>query len=281
MMKVSNKTTAEQALKTLQSEFREVTSIYIPSGIVPPAAILFIIVSPLAGAVASLVVGVGVVLIWGFVAFIQKTKRRLNTPITWVLAIITIGISVFTLFYAGFCAGYVIAALDRLIKNRNRMVTKTFAVLAGIMAGLLLAYFLPNPDKSEGIFLKWFCLAVGSIIIIGGATSYALDEFSKRRFCESCKVFMAEGMQSGLTWADTKLLQDSIAQAQEMNVSTQFLQKSGSDVRLKVWKCPKCGSGYLEGFANFKAEWEENGNSESLTKEWLILSVNARKEKHA
>lgn len=294
---VPDKKAAEQALQALQTEFEEVPSAYVPSGIVPPAAMLWMLLAALLGGAAAAVVGsLGVALTLGCVvggaAFFANTAkgdpgaRGAQGVVAAVLTVVFLGASCASFVVAGLFAGRLTAAVDRRVANRNRKAAGGFAALAGCVAILLLAYLLPlgvrhgwalldipTGDVSGAVAFGWFLFAIGAVILLAIAVDHALEEFSKRRFCESCSVVMSEPMRGGMTWAGARALKDSVARGVAADLAASLREQRGLDVLVTAWKCPRCGIGFLECRAHFDAEWQEGGNSRRLTRQWLIASV--------
>lgn len=185
----------------------------------------------------------------------------------------------------GWTAAAVCTGMGQVGKNRNIPAAIAFSVAAALVAlllGHLTAALLPDwltlaalrnllGPWVDSAALTVACLGSVLALVVAGITGRNL--IHSRKFCEDCEQFMTETTLRPLGLGGLKALAVALND-RDLDAAADLLNApAGQEGIPKLFDCPRCGRGYLELTAKFRASWKGSEGDETKAEEWLAASV--------
>ncbi len=299
---VATSAAAEGLYEAHKQRFPTTSSAYVPSGALPASALLWIAIGgvvavPSAALAGAILGGVTLVLaaLMGLVIAVVAACGFVVCITVLIELGIVLGGALLTFGGMGFAAGWIVATMSgRLGKNRNAWAAAAIAVPAALVAVAIVAaipqvavLFVGPPDPGSDFAIStlvhtaaelgWMqitTIVVGAIIAMAAAGFYAFEEVGAQKFCEPCDEHMKDDTLNGTSfdvaaWAFERAHAGDIA-----SIAAQLATQTGIDVAHQLFRCPKCGAGYLESTGHLRAEWlDSKGNKSDRHYEWLCFSM--------
>lgn len=304
---VASEAEAKSYVASVQIELPPAKSAYVPSGKLPPIAILWLAFGAAAGVPAGALTGVliggismALVALIGFVLGLMATMcgRVLCIIALLELAVALIGAG---LTFAGIGAvpAWLAAAAGKYGKNRNKWAAMVVSLPAAVVAFAIVvavpqvaAYLVGPADPADDFALStlvhmladpsWLTLALyglGFLVTLGTAAFAAGEAVSAQKFCEPCERYMDEAHLHPMRFDVAKWTIEALRGGAGPDVASHVASESGPDVDPHVFGCPNCARGYFEATAHVHADWVDGrGTSQSRTEEWLCASIETAPE---
>jgi hypothetical protein len=264
-----------------------VPSAYQPSGALPVLALiamtmgagLGVALSTMADLVAGVIALAGVVLFHEVVA---------NVPSRWAAiaaGLLALVAGAMPVVAGGWVSARATTLFGRLGKNRNTGIAQCLAVTAAGLAvavatatlyalgrGLLGGWLSVNVDAPEFLIVYVSGAALAAAVAMGVAGHYAARQVRAAKFCEDCAQFLpglkVKSLRLGAVRAITRA-----ARERNTEVAASLLHcPAGSEGTVELFLCPRCGKGFVEVTAHFRARWrgQEGGRKKES---WLVASL--------
>jgi hypothetical protein len=288
--KVADKSEAKRLLQRWQEDMPEVASAYQPSGRLPSAAVLCLTVGvplgSLGGALLWLVVAALTTALLFGIAFLIGWMANACGRV--VCAIVLLGILVGLIGYGlsygglGWASAGITTGLGKLGKNRNPRAALVASAGSALLAVVLISLSLDGMlgwlgvDRGPGTWVDWAVLAaqvLGSLLAVCVAGYTGRDMVRSSKFCEECEEFMTEKPLPEVGLGRLAALTLALKERDLDAVSDLLHAPSGKDGKPALFRCTRCGRGYVEVTAQFKATWTKGDENEEKEESWLTASV--------
>jgi hypothetical protein len=285
---VADKSEANRLLKQWKDEMPPVASAYQPSGRLPGGAVLGLTAGVPLGAVGGallwlVVAALTTALLFGFgwvINWMANTCGRVVCAV--VLLGLLVGVIGYGLAYAGlgWAAAGITTSTGKLGKNRNPMAALSASVgsalLAVVLLSLSLDWMVSWLGLARGGWVDWAVLAaqiLGSLLALFVAGYTGRDMVRASKFCEECEVFMQEKALPEVRLGRLRALTRALGERDLEAVGDLLDGPAGQDGKPALFRCPRCGQGYAEITAQFKATWKKDDGSDESSESWLTASV--------
>ncbi len=293
---------ATEHVRAIKVRFPEAPSAYVPSGKLPPAAIVWLSLGAAAGVPAGVVTGLVLggltllllALVGGLLGLMAAACGRVLCIVALLeLAIGVVGLGA-TFLGIGAVPAWVAAWAGKRGKNRNRWAAMAVSVPAALVALVIvvlvpqaLAWAVGPADPSDDFAISslvhtfadvgWVALvvyALGLLLTLGAAAFAAHEAVGAQKFCEPCEQYMDEIHLAGLSFDRAAWAFDAIRRGGAAEIAPHLAAQSGIDVEPLLFGCPGCQRGYLEGTAHVRAAWRDaKGTPQDLHESWLCQSI--------
>lgn len=279
----------DRAVNEIKAELPEVESAYVPSGILPAEAMVWMILGTILGVPAGVLGAIVVLVIGGIICgLLIGLTVLLAACVIWIGAIVLLAIvaliTVVGQYVAsGICSGCVVARMSQFGKNRNVGLTSVMAVISSIVAVYLvtLPILMPDPwlpllarlginrNSLPGPWAYWTLTTIGVAIagFVGSIT--AASCIGSRKFCEECELWMTVRELRKLPLGALKLVPYVVKDRHFTRLVQIFREFEGKDSKSTLFHCPSCGIGYFD--AEFEAEFKYDEDDEAYHL-WLVAS---------
>jgi hypothetical protein len=284
---VESAAVATRLLQEWKLDLPAVPSAYQPSGVLPIAALiamtvgagLGVVLSTLADLVAGVIAFTGIVL---FHASLTKVPSRWVAILAGVLMLLA-GTMPFVV--GGWVSSRITTLLGRIGNNRNAGIAQCLSVTSAglavaIAAGMFYAFGRRSLDdwlsvhaEDPGFRIVYVGgAALAATIAMGAAGFFAARHVLAEKFCEDCEVFMSRLKVKSLRLGALRaIIQAARERNTEVAVSLLY-SEAGSDGTVELFQCPRCGRGFVEVTAHFKAQWRgQDGGKKRAS--WLVTSL--------
>jgi hypothetical protein len=292
---VTGKAEANRQLERWKEEMPEGDSAYKPSGRLPTGGVLTLglgaVLGAPGGALAGLILGaITTALLFGIAWVIDWMAGACGKVFCIVvIAAIAVGLIGYGLTFAaiGGLAGLITTSLGMAGKNRNTLAAVLFSIASAI-AGLVLFFFASGwivswfvgEQAAQGgggnEWAEWVALAVqvlGSLLAVVVAAVVGRDIIRSNKFCEVCEEYMAEKPLPEVGLGGLKALTHALRE-RDLDAAADLLSApEGKEGKPVLFHCERCGRGFLEVTAQFKATWKKGKEDEDKETSWLSASV--------
>jgi hypothetical protein len=289
---VADAAEASRELALWKEELPQVPSAYQPSGKMPAAAVVFMLIGSALGAPAGALAGALVGAIGGGITGLIGLLIGLVMDfcgIVYCLSFVLLGIVglvayLLTFAAVGVTSGVVTTAMGRLGKNRNATGAAVFSAASALVGMVLVwvgfAFFGQGPLEAAfgfdpGGLTGWTTLGmlIGILIALFCAVAMAVGWVESAKFCEDCEQFMGEEALPELRLGGLKALARALGE-RDIDAAVRLLEApAGKEAKPALFSCAQCGKGYVELNAQYKATWMEKGDSKEKTESWLVRSI--------
>lgn len=299
---VGNAAEAKAYVASLQTEWPPVASAYVPSGKLPPLAIVWLGLGAAlgvpAGALTGLVLGGITMALLALVGFLLGLMASVCGRVLCVVVLLELAIAVIgagaTFVGVGAMPAWITAWAGKHGKNRNTwaavvlslpsaLVAYALVVAVPQLAALAIGPADPSDDFAPSTLvhmlsdLSWTTAAVyglGLIVTIAACAFAAHEAVGAQKFCEPCERYMDELPLHGLDFERARWAIDAIRRGGAGEIAPHLASASGADVESYVYACPGCQRGYFEAKVHVHAAWNDaKGNPDSRTENWLCTSI--------
>ena len=286
----------------LKARFPEVSSAYVPSGKLPFPALLWLgigsaVAAPAGAAVGVIVGGIAlalVVLIGFLLGLMAAVCGRVLCLVVLLEIAVALGGAALTFASAGVTSGWVVAALGKRGKNRNGLAAGALALPPAFFSFLVLlalphlaALAVGPADPSDDFALStlvhmlsdfgWVTIAlyaIGFLITMIVAGVFAWDQVGQQKFCEPCDTYMDESELPGLSFDVAAWAFDAMRRGGGVEIAGHLGTESGRDVEVKLFACPRCARGFVEGHAHALAGYPNGkGGHDERSDTWMCFSI--------
>ncbi|MFO0681313.1 MAG: hypothetical protein U0234_04640 [Sandaracinus sp.] len=293
---------ANEHFRGLRERFPEVPSAYVPSGKLPPMALVWLAMGAAAGVPAAvftgLVLGGLTILLLTLVGGLLGLMAAACGRVLCVVALLELAIAVigFGITFAGIGAvpAWIATWAGKRGKNRNRWAAMALAVPSAVVAFAIvflvpqaLAWAVGPADPTDDFAvsslvhtfadLGWIAIGVyliGFVVTMAAAALAAHEAVAAQKFCEACEEYMEESRLAGLAFDRAAWAFDALRRGGGAEIAPHLATQSGLDVEPLVFGCPRCQRGYFEGTAHARAAWRDaKGNPQDRVETWLCASI--------
>jgi hypothetical protein len=264
-----------------------VPSAYQPSGVLPIAALIAmtvgagfgLVLSTLADLVAGVIAFAGIVL---FQASLTKVPSRWVAILAGVLMLVA-GTVPFVV--GGWVSARLTTLFGRVGHNRNVGIAQCLSVISAglavaIAASMLYVFgrrlldgWLSVDAEAPGFGIVYVSgVALAAAIAMGAAGFFAARHVQGEKFCEGCEVFMSRLKVKSLRLGALRAI---VQAARECNTEVAIgllYSRAGADGTVELFRCPRCGKGFVEVTAHFKARWRGQDGGKKR-ESWLVASL--------
>lgn len=196
----------------------------------------------------------------------------------------------------GFASGGIVGLSSEVGHNRNATSASLAGGVAGV-AGSVLFWRLLAPWGIEAMgpvtsagrsfpdsLLRFatsggpgvFWLAVGGAVATFVSVAASVGSVLGTKYCEDCRRVMDRRKLTGLPWPDAEGLARDLPAIGMAAWKPIPVGDSPDDGSVDVYRCPKCGRGYLEVSAHIHGRWpnpEKPEKRQVQSTEWRIASL--------
>jgi energy-coupling factor transporter transmembrane protein EcfT len=295
------------ALEVELSEWKtllpKVQDAYRPSGIVPveayPAMLvggtLAIPVAIVAAGVVSAIAAVVMLFLTYVIAFLFALPVLFYIIVLVVAVVWLLGAFcgwLFTYFTLGGICGLGVSMGGRRTKNRGRVAAGAFGLLTG--AASVLGYFLFAQWMSDylgradlaslfghgfpGLGEYHFGIIAWGNVLFGlptAAITAAITGARPVKFCESCEEFMdGEKLRPVAFEAGQNVVTELVNGRLRGALDAYRALDDGGPITPQVFRCPRCGKGYLELNVAFERRYQgpKDKSPSKVSEDWLCAS---------
>ncbi len=286
---VENASVAIRLMQAWKESLPEVSSSYQPSGVLPLRALI----AMTAGAGIGVVLSALAAVVGGILAFVglglfHEVMSGATVRSRWVaiaVGLLSVVAGATPVIGAGWASARATTLSGRLGKNRSVVAAQFLSVISAalgvaIAAGLLYAlgrgqpeaWLSVNSQTPEFLIVYVSGAALAAAIAMGGAGHFAAGTVRADKFCEDCDLFI-----HGLKVKSLRLgaLRAAARAARERNAevfASLLYSRAGTDGTVELSRCPRCGKGFVEVTAHFKARWGDS-EGEKTKESWLAASL--------
>jgi hypothetical protein len=277
---------AEAHLKVVQAALPAAEPAYVPSGKMPPVALLFMVIGGLAGAVGGAVVSAVLGGVWALLVMMFGGIGDAFWESGWIAYLPytlmgIIGILGYFCLYAsaGVAAGACVVFAGRFGRNRNVLVPKLIAAVSAAAAAAVCQFTLMRTwlpfmydsaaDSSASsmadalgsmsggsAWILWTVSGIGAGVALLVATGLAGAKVKADRFSEQHGRFMKRRSLPSLSFEGAAALAAAI-QAADTGAVADALGRTGERAELSFFALPDGQEGFLDLRYHFKATYEQ------------------------
>ncbi len=128
-------------------------------------------------------------------------------------------------------------------------------------------------ETPPGVYVAWAVFVVGGIISLAVAGVGGAQMVHEAKFCEDCEAYMEEKPLVGLRVGGVRALARAMRERNVPVCADLMNAPRGGNGTSKLFCCGRCGQGFVELTASFKATWQEKDQKKEKTETWLAGSV--------
>jgi hypothetical protein len=299
---------AEAYVVSLKERHPVAKSAYVPSGKLPPAALVWLALGaaigvPAGAATGAIVGGLALALtalVGALIALVAACGYVVCVTLPLFL-VVSLGGALATAFAVGFVPAWIIAELGRRGKSRSPTAAALLALPSALFAFAIvfalpqLAAFALGPADPTSDFapativaelatLDWMRI-VAWVIALGvtllSAWFMAVEFVGEHKFCEACEENMGDARLTPYALTVAPYVAEAIARGDVPAAAQSMRAGPGIDVAPTLFSCPKCGAGFFEAELHARMAWPDKNGKADRHDQWRCLSVATRPDQTA